>query len=134
METGTLLYFAIAVLMVLLGNSFLAIYGDVVGLLVQAALWMGTLATSMPLTGEYSKWYWPPALWSNPVFIKTNAIITTMWAGVFLLQAVVALIGHFSPEQAILWTVVRHLLLAPAFIFTAWFQKWYPTYGTVKGC
>ena len=114
------------------GNKFFTTFGDVVSLLVLSGLWMGTLATAMPLTGEYSKLYWPPALWTNHVFIKTNAIITAVWAGIYLLQAILALIGHFVPAQAVLWMIVRHLLLVPTLVFTSWFQKWYPTYGSAK--
>jgi len=132
MERGTPLYFALAGLVTLLGNGFFAAYGDVVGPLVLGGLWMGTLATDMPLTGEYSKWYYPPALWTHPVFVRTNAVITAVWVGVYMLQAILALVGHFAPAQAILWMIVRDLLLVPAFVFTAWFQKWYPAYGSVK--
>lgn len=133
METGTMLYFALAGLLTVLGSGFFTVYGDVVGSLVLSGLWMGTLAKSMPLTGEYIKWHFHPALWSNHVFIKTNAIITAVWGGIYLLQAVAALAGHFAPAQAFQWMLVRHLLLVPAIIFTIWFQKWYPAHGAA-GC
>ncbi|MEW6172877.1 MAG: hypothetical protein AB1510_07375 [Bacillota bacterium] len=129
MESGTALYFALAGIFMVSGSGFFNSYGDVAGSLALAGIWMGTLAKDMPLTGEYSKWQWPEALWNNPVFVKTNAIITAFWGGVFLLQAVVALAGHYAPSAAVLWTVVRYLLLVPAFVFTAWFQKWYPARG-----
>lgn len=133
METGTALYFALTGLTTLFGNGFFTVYGNVVDSLVLSGLWTGTLSTSMPLTGEYIKWHFHPALWTNQVFIKTNAIITAVWGGTYLLQAVTALAGHFAPAQAFQWMLVRHLLLIPAIIFTIWFQKWYPTYGSVKG-
>ena len=44
-------------------------------------------------------------------------------------MAVLALAGHARPDQALLWTIARNLLLIPAFAFTAWFQKWYPARG-----
>lgn len=132
METGTPVYFALAGLVTLLGNGFFTTYGDVVDSLVLSGMWMGTLATSMPLTGDYSKWHYHPALWANHVFIKTNAIITAVWGGIYLLQAVMALAGHFAPAQAFQWMLARHMLLIPAIVFTIWFHKWYPTYGFVK--
>ncbi|MCX8066935.1 MAG: SCP2 sterol-binding domain-containing protein, partial [Anaerolineae bacterium] len=126
METGTPLYFALAGLATFLGSPFFADYGDVLGYLALAGIWLGTLAAERPLTAEYSKWSYPPALWSLPIFLRTNAIITTVWGWVYLLMAVLALAGHARPEQALLWMVVRNLLLVPAFAFTAWIQKWYP--------
>jgi drug/metabolite transporter (DMT)-like permease len=132
MESGTALYFALAGIFMVSGSGFFNSYGDVAGSLVLAAIWMGTLAKDMPLTGEYSKWHWPEALWRNPVFIKTNAIITAVWGVVFMLQAAAALAGHFDPSLTFLWILLRYLLLVPAFAFTAWFQKWYPAYGSVR--
>ncbi|MBC7226126.1 MAG: NAD(P)H-dependent oxidoreductase [Thermoflexales bacterium] len=129
METGTPLYFALAGLATLLGSRFFTDYGDVLGYLTLAGIWLGTLAAERPFTAEYSKWSYPPALWNLPVFLRTNAIITTAWGWVYLLMAALALAGHARPEQALLWVVVRNLLLIPAFAFTAWFQKWYPARG-----
>ncbi len=129
METGTPLYFALAGLATLLGSRFFADYGDVLGYLTLAGIWLGTLAAERPFTAEYSKWSYPPALWNLPVFLRTNAIITTAWGWVYLLMAVLALAGHARPDQALLWTIARNLLLIPAFAFTAWFQKWYPARG-----
>ncbi len=132
METGTPLYFALAGLATLLGSDFFATFGDVLGYLVLAGIWLGTLATETPFTAEYSKWSYPSALWRHPAFVRTNGIITAVWGGVYLLQAVLALAGHHAPGQALLWTLARNLLLVPAFAFTAWFQKWYPTYRAVS--
>lgn len=129
METGAPLYFALAGLATLLGSRFFTDYGDVLGYLALAGIWLGTLAAERPFTAEYSKWSYPPALWNLPVFLRTNAIITTMWGWVYLLMAVLALVGHARPEQALVWMVARNLLLIPAFAFTVWFQKWYPARG-----
>lgn len=128
METATPLYFALAAVLSLPGSSFFAVYGDVIGLVAMAGIWIHSLAREMPLTAEYSKWHWHPAIWQTPVFIETNFIITAVWVVIFLLQAAAALLGHFSPERAVLWMAARYFLLIPAFIFTAWFQKWYPAY------
>lgn len=129
METGTPLYFALAGLATLLGSRFFTDYGDVLGYLALAGIWLGTLAAERPFTAEYSKWSYPAALWRHPAFVRTNAIITTAWGWGYLLMAVLALAGHARPDQALLWAVLRNLLLVPAFAFTVWFQKWYPARG-----
>jgi len=132
MDSGTPLYFALAWLVTLSGYGFFDVYGLALGELVLAGLWFGTLATDTPLTAEYSKWKWDPALWTNKVFIKTNAIITAVWGSVFLAQSAVALLGQFDPGIGVLRIVLAHILLIPAFIFTAWFQRWYPAQGSLK--
>jgi len=126
MEMGTPVYFALAGLVTALNGGLFTTYGDVLSSLALAGLWGGTLFTAMPLTGHYSKWSWPSALWTHPTFVKTNVIITAFWVGTYTLQAVAALLGHLMPEQHLLWLIVRYALLVPAFVFTAWFQKWYP--------
>ena len=130
MEMGTPLYFALAGLATLLGSRFFTEYGDVLAYLVLAGIWLGTLAAERPFTAEYSKWSYPPAIWNLPVFIRTNAILTTAWGWVYLLMAVMALAGHARPDQALVWVAARNLLLVPAFAFTTWFQKWYPAHGS----
>ncbi|MCS7138546.1 MAG: NAD(P)H-dependent oxidoreductase [Crenarchaeota archaeon] len=101
METGTLIYFITSWLMVLLGNNFFKTYSDALGYIAPAGIWLGTLAAESPLTAEYSKWHYPQALWSHPVFLRTNAIITTVWGWIYLSQAVLALTGEFYQE----WTI-----------------------------
>lgn len=91
-----------------------------------AGLWMGTLGTKVPLTAEYSRWSYHPALWRHSFFLRTNAVITAFWGGVYLLQAVLALLGHSEPGWRVPMLVLRNLLLIPAFAFTVWFPRWYP--------
>lgn len=126
METGTLVYFAMAWLITLIDGVFFQTYRDVIDPLVLAGLWAGTLGTPKPLTVHYSKWHFHPALWNHPIFIKTNSIITAVWAGIFLLQVITALAGHFYPAKSFHWMLARHLLIIPGILFTVWFQKWYP--------
>ena len=126
MEAGAPVYLAVAGLVTLLGGRFFHDYGHILGNLAMSGVWMGTLATSTPLTAQYSKWKFPPALWTNSIFIRTNAILTAFWAGMFLLMAATALIGDYDPAHRALWVVGRNALLVPALIFTAWFQNWHP--------
>jgi multimeric flavodoxin WrbA len=132
METGTFIYFTACWLMALFGNEFFQTYSDVLGYVALAGIWLGTLAAEAPLTAEYSKWSYPQALWKHPVFLRTNAVITTVWGWIYLVQAVLALAGQHYPEWMLTLTIARNLLLIPAFAFTLWFQKWYPAYGSLN--
>lgn len=127
MEMGGPMYFALAGVVTLFGSDFFLAYGVAVGNLVMSGIWMGTLATAIPLTANYSKWSYPfPALWADAGFVRTNVILTAFWGVMFLLMSVAALAGHYSPAHHGLWVAIRNLLLVPAFAFTFWFQKWYP--------
>jgi len=63
---------------------------------------------------------------TNPLFLRTNAIITAVWGEAFLFMAAMAMGMALSPEQKPLWLVLRYLPLILAGVFTAWFPNWYP--------
>lgn len=125
-ETGAPVYFTVAGLVTLLGSDFFIAYGHVVANLAMCGIWMSSLGTQVPLTAQYSKWKLPSVLWTEPVFIRTNAVLTAFWAGVFILMAATALIGDYDPANRSAWILGRNVLMIPAFIFTGWFQNWYP--------
>lgn len=43
-----------------------------------------------PFTLDYARAHTDPALWSNPRFIRTNLVVTSVWGLVFSLNAVLA--------------------------------------------
>ncbi|MGB9885611.1 MAG: NAD(P)H-dependent oxidoreductase [Moorellales bacterium] len=131
METGSALYFFLLAAATLAGSDFFRHYREVLGYLALAGLWFGTLATEVPLTAEYSKWSYPPALWRQPVFLRTNAVITAVWGGIYLVQAALALAEN-AAGPAWEWILARNLLLVPGLAFTAWFKDWYPAYGSLR--
>jgi apolipoprotein N-acyltransferase len=124
MEWGGLGFFALAGGLSLLGESGFMVWGSVTSSLVMALLWLGTiLLTQMPLSGEYSKWGFVQGLWPNSMFIYPNAVISLMWGWQFIAASLLGVIAILLPEQATLFTVLRYLLLIPAFIFTSIIQK-----------
>jgi putative sterol carrier protein len=125
-ETGAPIYFAVAGLVTLLGSNFFITYGHAVANLAMCGIWMSTLGSQVPLTAEFSRWKVPSAMWTMPGFIRTNAVLTAFWAGMFLLMGATALIGEYDPLHREAWIMWRNLLLIPAFVFTGWFQNWYP--------
>jgi hypothetical protein len=132
LDTGSLIYFCLASVLSLIDAGFWATYSGVVGSLALAGIWMGTLATDTPLTADYSRWGYPPELARNPLFLKTNALITAFWGATYLTQAFFALLDVAHPAQSQLWTVVRYATLVPAGWFTAWFPKWYPAHAASR--
>lgn len=56
------------------------------GVLANGALAAGTwltIALKKPFTLDYAKEHTDPALWDNPVFLKTNYLIAAAWASAF---------------------------------------------------
>ncbi len=61
----------------------------------------------------------------NPIFIKTNRILTIMWGILYIITPIwtyIIMQTDFSAFTGIINSVI------PLFmgIFTVWFQKWYP--------
>lgn len=102
------------------------------GVLANGALAIGswtTLLIGKPFTLEYARQHTDPAKWHQPLFIRTNEILTAAWASVFTFNAVVA------------WLLMKHLLLPEwachtlsyaALVGAAAFTSWYPNYVRKK--
>lgn len=96
------------------------------------AMWCISCLFKIPLTAWYSmKNYGDNSALENPLFLRTNRILSLAWGVLYLATAVwtFCLMGTpVSPYLAIINNVV------PIFmgIFTGWFQKWYPRYYAAK--
>lgn len=91
--------------------------------------WLWTLGAvqKLPLTAHYSVNSYGESMMQNPIFIRTNRILTLCWGILFLMSAA----GN--------WYVMRYdsltwlntiITLSPLLMgmFTVWFQKWYPAH------
>lgn len=89
-------------------------------------MWMVSCFGKMPLTAHYSmNDYGGDEAMSNPLFVKTNRILTACWGALYLLTPVWTyfLMGTGFAS----WTgAVNSILPMGMGLFTAWFQKWYP--------
>ena len=88
-------------------------------------LWTVTGFGKIPLTANYSaNDYGGEGMLDNPLFIKTNRILTLCWGILYLLMTfwTVLLMG-----LGISWIGTLNSLIPMAMsFFTVWFQKWYP--------
>lgn len=89
-------------------------------------MWMVTCFGKIPLTAYYSmnQYNGEDAL-RNPLFMKTNWILTLMWGILYLLTPIWTYILMGTDIKSYIGAVNSVL---PIFmgIFTVWFQKWYP--------
>ncbi len=124
MEWGTFGFFTLSGALALTGSAGYAHWGSIVSTLVMAGLWLSSLQFSKtPLSGEYSKWGFIKGLWGNSMFIYPNAVISLMWGWQFIAASALGIAALLLPEQMLILTLTRYLLLVPAFIFTSTYQK-----------
>ena len=124
MEWGGLGFFTLAGIMTLIGNPTFATWGTVISQIILGGLWLGSLGfADMPLSAEYSKWSYIKKLTRVSLFIHPNAVITLMWGWLYLGKSAIGIGAILLPHLDIPLTVIRYILLVPAFIFTSSYQK-----------
>lgn len=97
-----------------------------VSYLLFAALWLISIFTKAPLTTHYSCYgYGGEKAFSNPLFMKTNSILTICWGVLYIL---ITIFAFFAMKTPIAPFVSAINIIPPIVfgVFTAWFQKWYP--------
>ena len=91
-------------------------------------MWGVTVFLPMPLTAYYSmNGYGGETALQNPLFMRTNRILTACWAVLYLLTPIWTWYLLQTPVSYLtgaLNSVLPMLLGA----FTAWFQRWYPAH------
>ena len=89
-------------------------------------LWTVGGLTKIPLTAYYSVNDYSDGMMENPIFIRTNRILTLCWGILYLMMTVWSFILlHRGCEWV---ATVNSLLPAAMSVFTVWFQKWYPAH------
>lgn len=89
-------------------------------------MWTVTCFGKIPLTAHYSmNNYSGESALQNPLFMKTNWILTLMWGILYLLTPIWTYFIMGTKVGSLIGAINSIL---PIFmgIFTAWFQKWYP--------
>ena len=89
-------------------------------------MWLVSCRRKIPLTAHYSmNHYGGRDALQNPLFLKTNRILTMLWGILYLFTSVFT---WFLMRTAVasLAGLINTVLPACMGIFTAWFQKWYP--------
>lgn len=89
-------------------------------------MWTVTCFGKLPLTAHYSmNHYDGESALQNPLFLKTNWILTLMWGILYLLTPIWTYLILGTGAGSFVGAINSVL---PVFmgIFTVWFQKWYP--------
>lgn len=89
-------------------------------------MWLGSCLTKIPLTAHYSmNDYNGEKALENPLFVRTNLILTVLW-GVLYVATSVWTFFLMRSRFSVYTAIVNNVLPVLMGIFTAWFQKWYP--------
>jgi len=89
-------------------------------------MWVISCFTKIPLSAHYSaNDYSGEKAFKNPLFIKTNYILTMMWGILYVLTSVMTYF-IMKTEFSSYLGIINNILPILMGIFTAWFQKWYP--------
>jgi hypothetical protein len=125
LEIGTVILFGGLALYTALGGPTGSVFG--VKLLVDAGLFLivtVSIAIRQPFTAQYAREQVARELWSHPLFIRTNYVITAVWALAFLVTIAADLVlidmPSLPPSAGIVATI---LALAAAVGFTAWYPR-----------
>jgi len=89
-------------------------------------MWCFSCFTKVPLTAYYSKNHYngDDAL-RNPLFMKTNRILTAAWGILYLLTPIWTYFIMRTDAGSFVGAI-NSVIPALMGIFTTWFQKWYP--------
>lgn len=90
------------------------------------AMWSVSCFAEIPLTAHYSmNDYNGISALKNPLFVKTNRILTACWGVLYLLTPIWTY--FIMGTGAAFWVgAINSVLPILMGAFTAWFQKWYP--------
>lgn len=126
LEIGSLILFALLALYTLTMHPGWSIAG--VRLAVDgglALIVLFSLAIRRPFTLQYAKESVPEQFWTHPLFIRTNYIISAVWAMNFLISAGCDAVAIYFPTVPVSALVA---LTIGAFVAAIWFSTWYPAY------
>lgn len=97
-----------------------------VSYLLFGLMWTVSCFLKVPLTAHYSKnSYNGEATLRNPIFMRTNRILTAAWGALYLVTPIWTYF-IMQTDAASYVGAINSVLPALMGVFTAWFQKWYP--------
>ncbi len=130
-ELAALGFFTVhALISLVLNASFLIEAGLILSHLVLAGMAWGTILAGTPYTYQYIREDQPKALWSEPIFLRANKIISGVWGGIFLLNAGLGVFGMvYSNWQFLLNVIVINTLNLAGIAFSFLFPRWFPKFA-----
>jgi hypothetical protein len=82
-----------------------------------------SLAIGRPFTLQYAREQVPQQFWASPIFIRTNRLLTAVWAVAFALFVAADAAAEYLPAVPIWLDIV---VSVAALLGALWFSRWYP--------
>lgn len=125
LEIGTVILFGALALYSLVGAPAWSIVGVRLGVdLGLLLIVLASIALQRPFTLQYAREQVSPEFWNSPQFVRTNYVITAVWALAFVVLVIADLILLYAPELpprvGIIATIVA---LVAAVKFTGWYPE-----------
>lgn len=120
--------FIVNLISILVLNNYSIIVLIPISYLIFGCIWMVTVFTKVPLTAYYSSdSFGGKSALENPLFIKTNRIITFYWA---LLYMVTPIWTYYllNTRYGVFIGITNSIFPFLFGILTNWFKNWYPKY------
>lgn len=117
-----------AVLILFSGSIILGVDDKIIlpiSYLCFGAMWTVSCVFKLPLTAHYSVNNYSGDMLNNPLFTKTNKILTAMWGVLYILTSIWTYFLMRTSVSSYIG-IINNILPVLMGIFTAWFQKWYP--------
>lgn len=96
------------------------------------AMWCLSCLFKIPLTAWYSmKNYNGDSALKNPLFLRTNRILSLAWGALYIVTSVWTFFLMGSPISSYL-AIINNIIPILMGIFTKWFQNWYPAHFAAK--
>ena len=124
LEVGTFVLFAGLALYAVLGSPAWSIMD--VRLRVDGGLLLivlTTMAAGKPFTLQYAREQVDRALWTTPAFVRTNYVITGVWALAFVVMVLADLVLIYLPDLPPRFGIIATVL---AIVGAVKFTGWYP--------
>ncbi|GAA4920198.1 hypothetical protein EV188_10280 [Actinomycetospora succinea] len=128
LDAAALLFFAVlVVLSLVLDRAALQPIEDraqLISSVVIAVVALGSLAVGRPFTEFYAKKQAPKEVWSSPTFKKVNRVLTGLWGGVFVLNALCDVaVGYFGASADLFNWVIPIVAIVVAVKITGWYPE-----------
>jgi hypothetical protein len=125
LEVGTALLFCGLALYAIWGSASWSVIG--IRLCVDVGLLLIVLvsmAVGRPFTLQYAREQVAPEFWSSPSFIRTNYIISGVWALAFAVMVIAELVLLYAPNLSPRAGIIAIILaLVGAVKFTGWYPE-----------
>ena len=126
LDAAALVFFAVLVVLALvLDRATLQPIEDraqLISSVVIAVVALGSLAVGRPFTEFYAKKQAPPEVWNSPTFKKVNRVLTGLWGGVFIINALCDVaVAYFGASPDVFNWVVPIVAIVVAVKITSWY-------------